>query len=145
MWQEPYLWWAAFGFILLIVEMVTGTFFFLAIAVAAFITTFAAWLTQDLITQWVCFAVAGILSIVLWQQLRHKHKTTTHDAASKLNNRLAHLINRQAVLSEPITNGVGRINIDDSWWKVTGEDLPVGTPVRVTAIHDMTLTVERNS
>lgn len=145
MWQEPYLWWAAFGFILLIVEMITGTFFFLAIAVAAFITTFTAWLTHDLFTQWVCFAVAGILSIVLWQQLRHKHKTNTHDAASKLNNRLAHLINRQAVLSEPITNGVGRINIDDSWWKVTGEDLPVGTPVRVTAIHDMTLTVEKNS
>jgi membrane protein implicated in regulation of membrane protease activity len=63
----------------------------------------------------------------------------------KLNNRLAHLINRQAVLAEPITNGVGRINIDDSWWKVTGEDLPVGTPVRVTAIHDMTLTVEKTA
>jgi membrane protein implicated in regulation of membrane protease activity len=145
MWQEPYLWWAAFGFVLLIVEMVTGTFFFLAIAVAAFITTFAAWLTPDMLTQWVCFSVAGILSIVLWQQLRHKHKTNTHDAASKLNNRLAHLINRQAVLLEPITNGVGRINIDDSWWKVTGEDLPVGTPVHVTAIHDMTLTVEKNA
>ena len=47
------------------------------------------------------------------------------------------------MLSEPITNGVGRVNIDDSWWKVTGEDLPTGTHVRVTAIHDMTLTVEK--
>jgi membrane protein implicated in regulation of membrane protease activity len=145
MWQEPYLWWAAFGFILLIIEMVSGTFFFLAIAAAAFASTGVAWLSNDLLTQWVCFAIASIIALLAWQQLRHKHKTNTHDAASKLNNRLAHLIKRQAVLSEPITNGVGRVNIDDSWWKVTGEDLPTGTHVRVTAIHDMTLTVEKTT
>ncbi len=144
MWQEPYLWWAAFGFVLLIVEMVTGTFFFLAIAAAAFVTTGVAWLTQDIITQWVSFAVFSMIALVLWQKLRPNH-SHSHDAASQLNNRLAHLMNRQAVLSEPITNGVGRINIDDSWWKVTGEDLPIGTHVRVTAIHDMTLTVEKTA
>ena len=142
MWQEPYLWWAAFGFLLLIIEMLSGTFFFLSVAAAALITTGIAWLTTDYLTQWVSFAILSIVALVLWKKLR---PTPQHDndAASQLNNRLAHLVNRQAVLSEPITNGFGRVNIDDSWWKVTGEDLPTGAHVRVTAIHDMTLTVEK--
>ncbi len=144
MWQEPYLWWAAFGFILLIIEMLSGTFFFLAVAVAALITTAIAWLTTDYLTQWVSFAVLSIIALVVWKKLRPVH-AHNHDAASKLNNRLGHLMNRQAVLVEPITHGAGRINIDDSWWQVTGEDLPVGTQVRVTAIHDMILTVEKVS
>lgn len=142
MWQEPYLWWAAFGFLLLIIEMLSGTFFFLSVAAAALITTGIAWLTTDYLTQWVSFAILSIVALVLWKKLR---PTPQHDndAASQLNNRLAHLVNRQAVLSEPMTNGVGRINIDDSWWKVTGADLPIGTAVRVTAIQGMTLTVEK--
>jgi membrane protein implicated in regulation of membrane protease activity len=98
----------------------------------------------DYLTQWVSFAVLSIIALVLWKKLRPVHNHS-HDAASKLNNRLAHLMNRQAVLSEPITHGVGRINIDDSWWKVTGEDMPVGTQVRVIAIHDLVLTVEKVS
>ena len=142
MWQEPYLWWAAFGFLLLIIEMLSGTFFFLSVAAAALITTGIAWLTTDYLTQWVSFAILSIVALVLWKKLRPIPQHD-NDAASQLNNRLAHLVNRQAVLSEPMTNGVGRINIDDSWWKVTGADLPIGTAVRVTAIQGMTLTVEK--
>jgi membrane-bound ClpP family serine protease len=72
----------------------------------------------------------------------NKHHKT--DAASGLNNRTRHLIGRQAILTEPISNGIGRINVDDSWWKVTCiEDMPIGTHIKVTAVHDMILTVEK--
>ena len=142
MWQEPYWLWAAFACLLLIVEMLTGTFFFLAIAAAAFGTTVVAYFSQDYLSQWVAFALLSVMALLLWQKIRptnHGH----HDPASGLNNRTRHLIGRQAILSEPISNGVGRINVDDSWWKVTGEDLPVGTHVKVIAVHDMVLTVEK--
>ena len=142
MWQEPYWLWAAFACLLLIVEMLTGTFFFLAIAAAAFGTTVVAYFSQDYLSQWVAFALLSVIALLLWKKIRpinHGH----HDAASGLNNRTRHLIGRQAILSEPISNGVGRINVDDSWWKVTGEDLPVGTHVKVIAVHDMVLTVEK--
>ncbi|HNI63490.1 MAG TPA: NfeD family protein [Agitococcus sp.] len=142
MWQEPYWLWAAFACLLLIVEMLTGTFFFLAIAAAAFGTTAIAYFSQDYLTQWVVFAALSVIALVLWKKLRPTHQHS-HDAASGLNNRTRHLIGRQAILSEPISNGVGRINVDDSWWKVTGEDLPVGTHVQVIAVHDMVLTVEK--
>ncbi len=143
MWQEPYLWWMAFGFMLLIVEMVTGTFFFLAVAAAAFATTGVAWLSGDYAIQWIAFSISSILALIIWQKIRPTTKHHKTDAASALNNRTRHLIGRQAILTEPISNGVGRINVDDSWWKVTGEDLPVGTHVQVIAVHDMVLTVEK--
>ena len=142
MWHEPYLWWAAFGFLLLIVEMITGTFFFLAIAAAAFMTVAVAWLIGDYLVQWVAFSVFAMICLLIWKKMRPAHPPH-HDAASALNNRTRHLIGRQAVLTEPISNGIGRINIDDSWWKVAGEDLPVGTHVKVVSVHEMILNVEK--
>lgn len=143
MWQEPYLWWMAFGFLLLIVEMITGTFFFLAVAAAAFATTGVAWFSNDYATQWIAFSVSSVLALVVWHTLRPTAKQHQTDAASGLNNRVRHLIGRQAILNEPISNGIGRINVDDSWWKVTGEDMPIGTHVKVIAVQDMILTVQK--
>ena len=51
--SEPWMWWLAFGFALLIIEMLSGTFFFLCLAPAAFATAAVAWLGGDLYTQWV--------------------------------------------------------------------------------------------
>lgn len=143
MWQEAYLWWLAFGFMLLIVEMITGTFFFLAIAAAAFMTAAVAWPISDYLIQWVAFSLFSIIDLLLWNKLRPTTERHKSDAASHLNNRTRHLVGRQAVLVEPISNGVGRINVDDSWWKVVGEDMPIGTRVQVTAVHDMILTVKQ--
>jgi inner membrane protein len=56
-----------------------------------------------------------------------------------LNKRGAQLIGRTATLSEPITNGRGRIKIGDTMWRVAGPDLPAGTTVRVTSAADLDL------
>lgn len=143
MWNDPWIWWVAFGFGLLIIEMLTGTLFFLSLAPAAFGTAVVAWLVGDPYVQWICFATVSCLCLFAWRHQRRKHKPTPNDAASGLNNRTRHLIGRQAVLAEPVVNGRGRINIDDSWWQVTcTPDLPAGTHVRVTAVHEMILTIE---
>ena len=46
-----------------------------------------------------------------------------------------------ATLREPITEGRGRIQIDDTVWRVAGPDLPVGAQVRVVAVKDSDLVV----
>lgn len=142
MWQESYWLWAALACLLLIIEMLSGTFFFLAMAAAAFATTAVAYVSQDYLSQWVAFALFSIIAVIVWKKIR---PSTQHlqDAASGLNNRTRHLVGRQAVLSEPISNGMGRINIDDSWWQITGEDLPVGTHITVTAVQNMVLNVQK--
>ena len=45
--------------------------------------------------------------------------------------------------SAPIVNGVGKLHVDDSQWRISGADVPAGTQVRVVAADGSTLRVER--
>ncbi|MBY0298700.1 MAG: NfeD family protein [Methylobacterium sp.] len=51
------------------------------------------------------------------------------------------LVGTVVVLDAPISDGIGRIRVGDSVWRVTGPDLPAGTRVRVTGLDGATLTV----
>ena len=44
-------------------------------------------------------------------------------------------------LDEPIVNGVGKVHVDDSTWKVNGVDVEAGTRVRVTGVRSTVLQV----
>ncbi|MEX0616032.1 MAG: NfeD family protein [Methylophaga sp.] len=46
-------------------------------------------------------------------------------------------------MSQPIIDGIGKIRLDDSTWKVQGQDCPAGTRVRITALNNVVFTVER--
>jgi membrane protein implicated in regulation of membrane protease activity len=46
------------------------------------------------------------------------------------------LIGREFFLDDAIARGFGTIRVDDSVWRVAGEDMPSGTKVRVVAIED---------
>ena len=46
------------------------------------------------------------------------------------------LMGREFFLDEAIARGFGSIRVDDSVWRVAGEDMPTGTRVRVVAIED---------
>jgi len=49
---------------------------------------------------------------------------------------------RVFTLDAPIVNGIGKLNIGDTTWKVVGEDLPAQARVRVTGVDGTVLTVE---
>lgn len=46
------------------------------------------------------------------------------------------LMGKEFFLNEAIAHGFGSIRVDDSVWRVAGEDMPTGTKVRVVAIED---------
>jgi inner membrane protein len=46
------------------------------------------------------------------------------------------LMGKEFFLDEAIAHGFGSIRVDDSVWRVAGEDMPTGTRVRVVAIED---------
>ena len=50
---------------------------------------------------------------------------------------------RTFTLSAPILNGVGKLRVDDSQWRIAGPDLPEGSRVRVVRAEGATLRVER--
>jgi membrane protein implicated in regulation of membrane protease activity len=60
-----------------------------------------------------------------------------------LNRRLARYTGRDAVLTQSIVNGAGRIRLDDSFWSVRGPDCPAGSIVTITGSDGTVLLVTR--
>lgn len=139
--ENPAWWWVAFSFFLLIVEMLTGSTFFLWLAPAALVAALAAWATAGLALQLVAFAVAAVIGLLGWQRYRPVHDK--QDEGNVLNRRSAACIGRVVTLTQPIIGGQGRVNIDDVWWTVSGPDAATGDRVKVTGADGMILRVEK--
>lgn len=144
--QHPALWWLCAGFVFLIIEMLTGTLLFFCIAAAAFLVSLLAWaLGLSSVAQFLCFGVVSVAAVAAWMKFRPnpQDRIEQRAGAEGLNNRLAGFIGREAVLEEPISNGRGRIRLDDSYWNVAGEDAPVASRVRIVAVEGMIFRVEQ--
>jgi len=70
-----------------------------------------------------------------------KHPITTDHPL--LNKRGQQYIGRVFSLYKPIENGEGKIKVDDSIWKVHGEDCDISTKVKVIAVRGTVFDVER--
>jgi membrane protein implicated in regulation of membrane protease activity len=92
--------------------------------------------------QLLLFAVLSVLSIVVWRYfLRDRFPAPL--TGRLLNRRGASYVGRTFTLKEPIVDGTGLLHVDDSRWKVQGDDMPAGSKVKVTGIEGTVLTVER--
>ena len=137
-------WWVA-AMALGIVEMFFPGAFFLWLAVAAAVVGAVMLLWPGMIweLQWVLFALASVGSIVAWTAWRRKHPPPERHAT--LNRRGSQYVGRLFTLETSIVNGMGKIHVDDSTWKVRGPDLPAGTQVRVVDVDGTILVVETAS
>ena len=90
--------------------------------------------------QLLVFAVLSVASVVAWRFYLSRRPIETDQPA--LNRRGEQYVGRVFTLDEAIVNGTGKINVDDTTWKVEGEDLPQGARVRVAGVDGTVLTVE---
>jgi len=88
----------------------------------------------------VVFAALSVASIVIWRQYFRKHPVQTDQPA--LNRRGEQYIGRTFTLGEPLVNGQGKIRVDDTTWKILGEDCDAGSRVRVVGVDGVQLKVE---
>lgn len=142
---HPAWWWLSLGIALLIIEMLSGTLIFFFVSVGAFIVALLTWvLDMGGIAQGLVFALTTIAAVVAWRRFRPNpgDKVEQLAGAVGLNSRLAGFVGREAVLEEPVSNGRGRIRLDDSYWNVVGDDLPAGRRVRIIAVEGMILRVQ---
>ena len=135
--------WFVLGFGLLLLEMFLPTGFVLIwIGAAALITGAVAWLVPALGWQVeaVLFAITSLVSFFAWKRLR---PLNSHESDKPALNRRGHsYVGRNFTLAEPIVNGVGKLHVDDSQWRINGPDLPAGSRVKVVAADGSTLQVE---
>lgn len=139
----PWSWWVL-GLILLAAEILIPGVFLIWIGIAAIIVgclslllwndPFWVWQTQILV-----FAVLAVGAAVLGRRIMARSEDSDEPL---LNRRGESLVGRTATLSEPISEGRGRIRIDDTMWVVNGPDLPVGARVRVIESTGRELRVE---
>jgi len=134
-------WWIVAG-ILLILELTAPAFFFLwlGIAAAAVGLILLVFPSIDLETQLILFAIASVVAVLAWRKYRETRPVKTDQP--NLNRRGQQYIGRVFSLSAPITNGVGKVTVDDSTWKVKGPDMPAGTHIRVTGVDGVVFKVE---
>lgn len=134
--------WLIAAVILITLEMlIPGTYYFIWMGAAAaivgcilFIVPAMGWLGQV-----ITFTVLSILTVVLFK-IYQKNNPVKRDQPT-LNRRGEQYIGRIFTLDEPIVNGIGKVRVDDSTWKVSGDDLPSGTRVRVIAVENTILKV----
>jgi membrane protein implicated in regulation of membrane protease activity len=137
--------WLAIGILLVIVEMLTGTFFFLFLGIGALLVSSLVWtLGIGGLAQGVVFGMSAIVAVGAWWKLRPNpdDRIEQLSGAAGLNNPNARFVGREADLAEAIHGGEGRIRLDDSLWFVTGPDLPAGSRVRVVGVSGAKLRVE---
>lgn len=139
----PWIWWLL-GLVLLAAELILPGFFLVWIGLAGIVvgalsllfweSAFWIWQVQGLV-----FAATAVVVTLIGRRYLYNNKATDEPF---LNQRGASLVGRTATLEQPITEGRGRIRLNDTYWTVNGPDLPVGTRVKVVASSGRDLTVE---
>ena len=134
--------WLILAVVLVVFEMFAPGASFLWIGIAAALTGILLWVMPNLewTTQVLIFAVLSVLSVIAWRAWAKRHPVTTDQPA--LNRRGEHYLNRVFTLDEPIVNGVGKIRVDDSTWKIEGPECEAGSKVRVVGVDGVILRVE---
>ena len=133
--------WLSIAVVILVVEMLVGSYYLLWVSFAAFITAILHWaLGLSWQAQLLIFSAISIVSVIAWYQ--YDKKRVKKEPRPLLNKRGHQYIGRIFELSKPIENGVGKIYVDDSTWKVRGEDAPVNSRVKVRDIDGTVLIVD---
>jgi membrane protein implicated in regulation of membrane protease activity len=127
---------------LIILEVFAPGAFFLWLGIAAGVVGSLIYLTPNLAWEYqvLVFSVLSVVSILVWRKYFRTIPEETDEPA--LNRRGEQYVGRVFTLTEPIVNSMGKIRVDDTTWKIRGEDCPVGTRVEVTGVDGTIFEVE---
>jgi len=141
--ELTYWHWWILGVALIVLEVVAPGTFFLWMGIAAGIVGVILFLAPDLGWQYqfMVFAIFSIVSIAAWRLYLRKYPTQSDRPT--LNRRGEQYVGRQFTLEHPVENGLGKIHVDDSTWKIRGEDCAIGTRIKVTGVDGTILLVEK--
>ena len=132
-------WWII-AVVLIILEVPAPGTFFLWMGASAGIVGVALLLFPELTweLQLTLFAALSIVTILLSRRYLQKNK----GAHSKLSQRGKRYIGRTVTIAEAITNGIGKVRIEDTLWRARGADTVIGQHVKNVAIEGATFEVE---
>ncbi|SJM96053.1 conserved membrane hypothetical protein [Crenothrix polyspora] len=135
-------WWII-ALVCLVLEILTPGFFFMWLAVSGLITGALLFLIPalSLNAQIFIFSVFAIAAVILWRF--YGKKIAQESDQPLLNKRGAQYVGRVFNLYEAIENGQGKIKVDDSIWKVHGEDCDIHSKVKVVGVRGTVFDVKK--
>jgi membrane protein implicated in regulation of membrane protease activity len=134
--MDAYLLWAVLGIVLIIVEMLTGTFYLLVLGVAAFAAAAAAYLGQSFWVQAVITAAVAVVGVMLIKRFRGQARPSSDRGLD-----IGQTVMLDAWISE--ADGLARVTYRNAQWeaRVTGERVPGGKVFYIHAMDGNTLSV----
>jgi hypothetical protein len=140
--QLDYWHWWVVGIVLIMLELFLPGAFFLWMGIAAGLVGIILLIAPDLTwqTQFIIFAIVSVVSIAVWRVYLNKHPIATDKPT--LNRRGEQYVGRVFTLAEPIVNGVGKLKVDDTMWKIEGDDCDSGTKIKIVEADGAVLKFE---
>lgn len=132
--------WLILSLVLFALEALGASGFLIGAGIASALMALLLWLfpSLDWGVQLMLFGVGTlVMTVAWWKVFRRYNEQTDHP---ELNNRAVQMVGRVIVLEQPVSNGQGRIQIGDTFWKVRSEtDLEAGTTAVVSGYDGMVL------
>lgn len=144
--MELYIIWAIFGFILLFVEMMTPTLFFLNLATAAFFSAIVAWvMPTNYVAQVLCFVILSAIFLLFLRPmvLKKQEKNLMTGIEAKYIGQEALVLKKIGI---PNTDGIGSIKIYGEVWQaqsIDGEEIEEGTKVEIVDNKSIIMIVKK--
>lgn len=134
--MDAFLLWAVAGIVLIIVEMLTGTFYLLVLGIAALAAAAAAWLGQSFWVQAVVTAAVATSGVILVNRHRARSAGTPQRSLD-----VGQAVTLESWISE--ADGLARVNYRNAQWeaRVTGERTSGGKVFYIHAVEGNTLLV----
>ena len=130
------------GIIFIIIEMFTPVMFFLNLALACFITAIVAFFTVDWNILVPVFVAFSALFLLFLRPLLIKTRTNAQKTGVE-----EKYIGKIAKVTETISATAGIVSIYDERWSArsqNGEEIPVGSEVKIVRNESLILFVEKN-
>jgi membrane protein implicated in regulation of membrane protease activity len=134
--------WLIAALVLGIAELAAPGIFLVFLAIAAAVTGVAVFALPDLPVpaQLAAFAVWSAVTVLIGKRWYRDYPVEGGDPM--LNDRSARLVGQVVVVETAIVGGHGRVLVGDGSWPARGEDVEVGTRVKVSAVVNGEVVVE---
>ncbi|NKB59385.1 MAG: NfeD family protein [Alphaproteobacteria bacterium] len=135
-------WWILAA-VFLAIEVFAPTTLFLWTGISAAVVGIVAYFADGLSwqIQFLLFAILSVASVFAWRAIARSRQSAEDEPL--LNRRGMQYVDRQFTLEQPIIHGEGSLRIDDTIWKIAGDDCASGERVRVTGLDGHVLQVEK--
>lgn len=137
--MDAYLLWAVTGIALIIIEMLTGTFYLLVLGLAALSAAAVAWFGGSFWVQAVVIAAVSVIGVLLVKRFRGSARAARAMQGPGLD--IGQAVTLENWISE--ADGLARVKYRNAQWEaqVTGERRPDGKVFYIHAVDGNTLRV----